>query len=266
MHFIPPIKALILDMDGVLWRGPTLLGDLPVIFARIDRLGLRALLATNNSTLSRKQYQDKFAQMGVRITENQVFNSALATAYFLKNRFPQGAKVYVVGEQGLVETVQHAGFSIADQNVDAVVVGIDRQISYQKLTIASRLIRSGALFIGTNPDRTFPSPDGLTPGAGAILASIQAATDKDPIIIGKPATTLLEMALKEHDLQPLEALMVGDRLDTDILGGQRAGCRTALVLSGVTNDEEAEQWTPQPDIIIANLETLLDVFESKWKK
>ncbi len=253
------IRALILDMDGVLWKGDALIADLPPIFAKIDRLGLGVIMATNNSTRTPANYIAKLHGYGVGLEDWQVVNSAEATAHYLSNRYPQGGPVYVVGESGLVESLEAKGFEINDQNVIAVVAGMDRALEYAKIDRAAALIRAGAAFIGTNPDRTFPTPHGLMPGAGTSLAAIEAASYVSPTVIGKPQPILFEIALERLGIKPHEALMVGDRLETDIAGGQNAGCPVALVLSGVTSLEEAKAWRPEVDLIAENLNELLDI-------
>jgi 4-nitrophenyl phosphatase len=139
----------------------------------------------------------------------------------------------------------------------AVVAGMDREITYEKLRTATLLIRSGVPFIGTNPDKTFPIPGGFTPGTGAILAAIQAASDQEPVICGKPSPEMYWVALNRMNLTPTETLVVGDRAETDIIGAQAIGCRTALVLSGVTTAKQAKSWAPPPDIIAADLSEVL---------
>lgn len=256
--FTPPIKALVLDMDGVLWRGDQPIGNLPAIFQRIEELGLQVMMATNNSTLTPENFASKLAKLGVRVDPSQIVTSSEAAAYLLKKRFPEGGPVFVVGESGLQQCLAKQGFYPDEENVLAVVAGIDRQITYRKLAIATRLIRSGALFIGTNPDKTFPMPDGLIPGAGAILAAIQTASGVEPIIAGKPQPTILNQIMERLQVEAKQMLIVGDRLDTDIQWGQNAGCRTALVLSGIAKKEEAQIWSPPPDLIAANLTELLE--------
>lgn len=253
----PKIKALVIDMDGVLWRGSQTLIDLPAAFKRIAELNLEVILATNNSTRSREQFVEKFSGLGVQLEPHQIINSALATVHILKKRFPSGGPVFIVGESGLVETLEAHGFYPAEENVLAVVAGIDRHLTYQKIAAAMHLIRAGAPFYGTNPDRTYPMPDRLIPGAGVVLAAIETATDIKPVIAGKPYPTMMEMAIEQLGLKPKEVLVIGDRLDTDIAGGQAAGCRTAVVLTGVSSREQAAAWKPSPDIITENLDTLL---------
>lgn len=261
------IQALILDMDGVLWRGDEPIGKLREIFSLIDAIGWKVSLATNNATLSVSQYSEKLSRFGVHLSPQQIVNSAQATAHFLQKRFPAGGQVYVIGEKGLVDTLEESGFSCPpihlqeikypQNKVIAVVVALDRQVTFEKLTIASRLIRSGALFLGTNPDPTYPSADGLIPGAGALIAAIQVATDTKPFIIGKPFPEMYQVALERMQVSPQNCLVVGDRLETDIAGGQQIGCQTALVLSGVASLQAAQRWQPAPDWISPDLTHLL---------
>jgi len=250
---------MILDMDGVLWRDDQPIGDLPAIFQRLSENGIRVLLATNNSTRTVNQYLNKVSSFGVHLEPWQILTSSQATAHFLKQRFPQGGSVYVVGEQALVDTLQESGFFQGEETPLAVVAGMDRQVTYAKLRQATRFILNGAPFIGTNPDRTFPTPEGLVPGAGAVLAAIQAATDVSPVIAGKPSPAIYEIALQRIKCSPQETLVVGDRPETDISGGQQIGCLTALVLSGVVDQVQAQAWRPAPDIIAADLESVVAV-------
>ncbi len=261
------IRALLLDMDGVLWRGGQPLGDLPALFEQIAALDLQVVFITNNATRSVAQYVERLHRLGVAVQPEQVLNSALAAAHALREAFPEGARVHVLGEGGLHDTLAEAGFRIANKEIegeengngktptrpDAVVVALDRECTYDKLRQATLHIRNGALFIGTNPDRTYPTPEGLVPGAGSIIAALEAATDQPARIVGKPQPLLFQMALERLGIAPEEALVVGDRLETDIVGGQAAGCRTALVLSGVTTQEQAMAWEPVPDLIAPDL-------------
>jgi 4-nitrophenyl phosphatase len=256
------LKALILDMDGVIWRDAEPIGDLPGIFGRIHDRGLKVVFATNNATRSVNQYLSKLEKLGVRAAPWQVVTSAVSTAEYLKQRHPEGGEVFIVGEEGLVITLEEYGFSHGDHNPLAVVAALDHDINYQKLAAAAVLIRKGILFIGTNPDRTFPSPQGLVPGAGAIIAALEAASDVKAVIIGKPQPTMFQQALERLEIASNEALVVGDRLETDIAGGQSAGCPTALVLSGVTTQAMAEKWNPTPDLILPDLTSLLDELEA----
>ena len=260
------IYGVILDMDGVLWKDSAPIGDLSCIFEQLRARQLKIILATNNSTRTVDQYLEKLFSFGVRLEPEQIVSSAMTAGYYLKNRFPQGGFVYVVGEQSLKLTLQTYGFQAVEQldedypqddQILAVVAAMDRALSYDKLRRAALLIRKGVPFIGTNPDQTFPTPQGLVPGAGSILAALETATSVKPLIMGKPAPYLFELSISRMGIQSNEALVVGDRLDTDIAGGQRARCRTAIVLSGVTSLAEAQSWQPAPDLIVPDLASLI---------
>jgi 4-nitrophenyl phosphatase len=251
------IEALILDMDGVLWRGEQPIGNLPKTFSEIRERGLKVTMATNNSTLDASQYIVKLAGFGVRVERWQIINSSEATAIYLKHRFPNGGAVYAIGEVGLFKSLGDYGFNPGDENVVAVVVGMDRQLTYAKLREANRLIRSGAAFIGTNADRTFPMPDGLVPGAGAILSALETSSYVQPYVVGKPSPEMYQVALERLGTTREQTLVVGDRLETDIVGAQDLGIPTGLVLSGVTSEQQARDWRPAPDLIGRDLADLL---------
>jgi len=251
------IKALIIDLDGVVWRSYEPIGNTTEIFNRIEEYGLKFVLATNNSTKTPRQYQERLANIGLKIRQDQVITSSIATAALLQKRFPDGGAVFIIGEDGLTEALAQAGFHPGEKDVVAVIAGLDRYISYEKLSKATLLIRSGIPFYGTNPDLTFPTPKGFTPGAGAILAAVQAATGVEPIIAGKPHKAMILTALNRLQVSANEALVVGDRLETDILAGQNAGCKTALVLSGASSRQQLDTWKPKPDLVSENLEQLV---------
>lgn len=254
----PNVQGLIFDMDGVLWKDTTPLFDLGTFFEKLKTLEYMFTFATNNAIPSLKQVQDKLKKFGIHAELEQIITSSLATVHYLKKRFPEGGPVYVVGESGLVETLANEGFYLAEDHALAVIAGLDRQLTYEKIKRATLLIRKGALFVGTNPDRTFPTPAGLVPGGGAVIASIEAACDVKPIFIGKPFPAMMNMALEVMTTTPETSMVVGDRLDTDILAGQNVKCKTALVLSGVTTQEELEKWVPQPDLVLPRADFLLE--------
>lgn len=255
----PDIKAIILDMDGVLWRDIQPIGDLPAIFSQINALGLKVILATNNATKNVSEYQNKLTGFGIHLEDWQIINSAMACGFYLKDNFPEGGKVFVVGSDSLKDTLLQYGFELAkeDEPVIAVVAGLDRQVNYSKLRNATIQIYHGAAFIGTNPDRTYPTPEGLVPGAGSILAAIEAATYVAPVIVGKPSPLLYNLALERLNTLPQQTIAIGDRFDTDIVGGQRAGLKTALLLSGVEDATKSSEWVPKPDFIATDLTDLL---------
>jgi 4-nitrophenyl phosphatase len=251
------IQALILDMDGVLWRGDEPIGDLKSIFEKINELDWKVVFATNNGSRTIVEYVELLASFGVMIEPWQVVSSATASIEYLRAKYPQGGPIYIIGERGMWEACESHGFYQCESEALSVIVGIDRELTYDKLKIATFLIHSGSVFIGTNPDKTFPTPQGLAPGAGAILAAIQASTGVNPIIIGKPQPAIYQIALQRLKLSPDKVLVVGDRPETDITGAQMIGCPTALVLSGVTDATQAQAWQPAPNIIAQDLESLV---------
>ena len=255
------IKALILDMDGVLWRGDTPIGDLPSIFNRIRARGLSYVFATNNSTKTSEQYVVRLQGFGVEAEPWQVVTSSQATARAVAQKFPSGTKVFMIGEDGLQFPLEEEGFEIVSvenaPEAQVVVMGIDRGITFEKACEATLLVRKGIPFYATNPDKTFPTPRGQIPGAGAWYSIITTATDVEPIVAGKPFPFLMELSLERLGTKIEETLVIGDRLETDIAAGQALGCHIALVLSGVSTKGEAENWKPKIDIIADDLATLL---------
>lgn len=256
---IKQIKALILDADGVVWKGDTPIGDLAGIFRKLNQKGINFCFATNNSSKSIETYLERFSSFHIPITSEQIYTSGKTTADILKKRHPKGGQVFIVGMKGLHQTLKDAGFDHSDRNPLAVVVGLDREISYNKLSTATLLIRQGIPFIATNADKTFPSPEGLVPGAGSIVAALIASTDKNPETIGKPNTPMFAQAVKYLDKRPEEVLVIGDRLETDIAGGQAMGCKTAVVLTGVSTREMCETWGSPADMIAENLSQIVDM-------
>lgn len=245
-------------MDGVLWRESAPIGDLARIFKRITDLGLDYVLATNNATRTPQQYVEKLAGFGAHVPVEKIINSSMAVTYLLSSIFPDGGPVYIVGEVGLVEALRSAGFYQAESGCLAVIASMDRGINFEKMKRATLLIRSGVPFYATNPDRTYPTPAGLIPGAGALIGALEIATDVTPVIAGKPNPTLYEFALQRLKTPAAETLVVGDRLETDILGGQKLGCPTALVLSGIATRAQAEAHEPPVDLIVSDLEHLVE--------
>jgi len=255
------IKALIIDMDGVVWRSDTPIGDLASIFKRVGERGLKFVFATNNSTKTSEQYAERLAQFGVEVAPWQVVTSSQGAAHAVAQKFPRGTKVFMIGEDGIREPLEEKGFKIVSvENVtqaQVVVMGIDREINFQKISEATLLVRSGIPFYVTNMDRTFPTPRGEIPGSGAWVSIITTATDVQPIVAGKPFPFLMELSLEKLGAKREETLVVGDRLETDIAAGQAVGCPCALVLSGVSTREQAEMWTPKIDLIADDLSTLI---------
>lgn len=257
------IKALIIDMDGVIWKADAPIGDLSKTFNRIRERGIQFVFATNNGTRTSEQYVTRLKGFGVDVEPWQVITSAQAAAHGLSQKFSRGTKVFMIGEDGVRMALEEKGFEILSvenaTEAQAVVMGIDRQINFQKMVEATLLVRRGIPFYVTNPDKTFPTPRGEIPGAGAWYSIIVTASNVEPTVAGKPFPFLMELALEKLGTTNKETLVVGDRLETDIAAGQAVGCPTALVLSGVSTQQEADLWRPQIDYITADLSTLIEV-------
>jgi 4-nitrophenyl phosphatase len=255
------IKALILDMDGVVWKADAPIGDLAATFARIRERGLKFVFATNNGAKTPEEYQLKLAQLGVEVDSGQVVTSALGIAFMLAQKYPRGTKIFVIGEDGVRVALEEKGFEILSvenaPEAQVFVMGIDRTINFQKVAEAALLVRAGIPFYTTNTDRTFPTPRGEIPGSGSWVSVITTATNVEPIIAGKPFPYLMELSLERLGTAKEDTLIVGDRLETDIAAGQNVGCPTALVLSGVSDREQADAWKPSPTIIAESLSELV---------
>lgn len=264
MNFLADLQNLVIDMDGVLWRGETAMPGLTAFFETLDQLGIDYVLATNNATKVATQYTEKLARFGVEIAPEKILTSAEATAAHLAEEYPAGTTAYVVGADGLRRAMRAREFSLleaegfvgADARATLVVVGFNPQVCYAQLASAAHLILNGARFVGTNSDPSFPSEVGPLPGAGALLRFIETGTGVQPLVIGKPARAIFDEALRRLDGTPDNTAMVGDRLETDIKGAQSAGLHTILLLSGVTGREKAEDHEIRPDLTCENIEEL----------
>ena len=257
-------RNLIIDMDGVLWRGDTPMPGLPDFFQALQDLQINFVLATNNATGIATQYAEKLQAYGVTVAAEAILTSAEATASYLQKRFPAGATAYVLGESGLRAAMQRNAFEVLsdegfvdhDVRADVVVVGFTRYACYAQIASAAFLVNNGALFVGTNPDPTFPHEVGPLPGAGAFLAFIETATGCRPIIIGKPGSAIFEEALIRLGGTREETSMVGDRLETDIAGAHAAGLNSILLLSGVTSREKLAGSEVVPNLVFDDIREL----------
>jgi len=261
MDKLQSIKSLIIDLDGVLYRGDKPIESAREFIAFLQRGGIPFVLLTNNSTRTPGQYVKKLAGMGIAIEESAILTSAQATALYLEKIAPPGARVYAIGEDGLRAALGET-YTLSRDGADFVVVGMDTKLTYEKLKTATLLIRGGARFIGTNPDKTLPTEEGLIPGSGAILAALEAATGVAPFVVGKPEPAIFDLALARMKVGKEGAAVIGDRLETDILGGQRAGLITILVLSGATSQQDLGNSPVKPDFVFKNVKQL---YES-WSK
>lgn len=254
------IRNLLIDMDGVLYRGRTGLPGGPELIAFLRERGIPYLLVTNNSTLTPAQFVLRLGRMGIDVSQDLIMTSGVATSAYLATLAPPGTKVNVVGEPALIKELEGRGFVIAGRDAEYVVCGWDKGINFDKLKTACLAIRDGATFIGTNADKTYPLEKDLIPGAGSILAFLVAATDVEPIVVGKPEPIMIEQSLRMLGARPEETAILGDRLDTDILGGHRAGILTIMLLTGISTEAEAAACDAPPDLIFDNLPTLISVW------
>jgi 4-nitrophenyl phosphatase len=254
------IRGVILDMDGVLWRDQTPFPDAAPFLDFLNRQAIPFQLATNNSTKTQAEYVAKCAALGLPVAADQIMTSGLVTLEYLRANFPAGTPIYVIGSDSLASIYTSAGYVLNGEAAQAVIVGLDIHVTYEKLKIAFRAIERGAQFIATNTDATFPAADGFNPGAGSLVAALERATGQHPNVMGKPEAPIFEVATKRLGCLPSETLMIGDRLDTDIAGAQRAGLRAALVLTGVSQRDEIGAITP--DAVYETLGALHTAWQS----
>jgi 4-nitrophenyl phosphatase len=255
------ISSLLIDMDGVLYRGDNPMPRLQEFMSFLHQNSIAFMMVTNNSTLTPQQYADKLGGMGVEITPAEVLTSGQAAARFLARDYAPGTRVHVFGQDSLRQAVEEEGFVVADEDVAVVVASMDRAVTYEKLERASRLIRSGAHFVATNLDPTTPGEQGLRPGTGSLIAALATASEARPVAVGKPEPAMFELALEAMGARATTTAMLGDCVDTDLVGGRRAGCRTIGVLSGSSSRAEMEAFGP--DFIFEGIASLLDAWQSE---
>jgi len=252
------IRGAILDMDGVLWRANQPICDLPKLFSDFLKNGITVTLATNNGTHTVEEYINKLASFGVKMDVWQIVTSSMATAYMVKKDFPEGGPVYVMGSPALVSFLTNENFFHSIENPQAVIAGLNWDVNYQMLKDTSLMIQKGLPFYFTNLDPSYPTPEGIVPGAGSILAALETSTGVKARLAGKPEPYLFEVAIQRMGVAPQETLVIGDRLSTDILGGYNAGCKTVFVLTGVNTMDDLTDWQPQPDHVIGDISQLFD--------
>ncbi|MEA2574948.1 MAG: hypothetical protein QOH93_2246 [Chloroflexia bacterium] len=251
--------GLVLDMDGVLYRGDQRLEGARELFPALRGAGISFILLTNNATLTAQDFSDKLMRMGISVGTSDILTSAGATATYLAANYPEGGGVYVLGEEALVRTIEAVpNFRREIERPDFVVAGLFFGFDYDALRRACIGIRKGARFIATNVDTTLPVEGGeFWPGAGSLVAAVQACSGVAPTVIGKPSVHGAEMALARMQLPAERVLCVGDRLDTDIVMGRDAGMPTALLLTGVSQRPDIERTGIVPDYIYQDLPALM---------
>lgn len=250
-------KAYLIDLDGTLYHGNRMILGADRLISDLQAADIPYLFVTNNSSRTPAEVAAHLQQLGIPADEEHVCTSAVAAAQYVAEQYP-GSKVAPIGENGLLEALREAGITCDEQHPDVVIQGIDRSFTYEKLTKAARMIASGARYVLTNPDLQLPAQDGLMPGAGTIAAAIKAASGVEPIVIGKPSGILMKFAIDRLGLRNKEVAVIGDNMLTDISAGVNAGCGTILVLTGVTTEQNLEQYVAgtgiQPDVICGDLD------------
>ena len=264
MAYLADITHLIIDMDGVLYLGDQPMPALCEFIAFLRARPIPFILATNNSTRTPQEYADKLARMGVQVSPAEILVSGQATARYLAREYPRGTRVHVFGMAALKQALVDEGFVLADEDVPLVVASMDRQVTFEKLKRATLLIRGGARFIATNLDPTNPSEEGLIPGTGTMIVALETASGTPATAIGKPEPIMYQLAMEQMGACPETTAAIGDRADTDILGGKRAGIITIGVLSGSSDRAEIE--ATGADMIFADIAHLLETWKGlEWR-
>jgi len=259
---IENLTTILLDGDGVLWQADKPIPGIKSFIHFLTKKQINWALLTNNNTHTAEYYVSKLHKFGIDASENIVFTSTTATAAYLLEHYEKGAGIHVIGMGGVKKTLKNAGFKISfgetspKHEVVAVVSGEDFEINYNKIKVAMRLILNGAAFIATNTDSSFPTPEGINPGTGLVIGALRATTRTEPIVIGKPQKEMYEMAMARFSTKPENTLMVGDTLETDILGASKIGIQTAAVLTGVLTREAIANSKVKPDLIFEDISKL----------
>jgi NagD protein len=255
-------RSWLMDMDGVLVHEDTLVTGADRFIAALREREAPFMVLTNNSIYTPRDLSARLRRIGLDIPAQAIWTSALATARFLEDQRP-GGLAFAIGEAGLTTALHQAGYTLTDRDPDYVVLGETRTYSFQRITRAIRLVMGGARFIATNPDTTGPAPDGPLPATGSVAALISRATGVEPYFVGKPNPLMMRSALNALDTHSRSAVIVGDRMDTDVVAGMESGIETILVLSGVTNREMAERFPYRASRVVDSVADLIAVAGAK---
>jgi len=258
--------GIIFDMDGVIYRGKEPIEGAKEVIEFLKSRKIPFVFLTNNSTRNARMYREKLKRMGIEVEEDWIITSGYAAAKYLERHFEKG-NVFVIGGKGLLEEITAIDWPVISpeeaeekwREIDYVVVGLDPQLTYEKLKYGCLAIRNGARFIGTNPDTTYPSEEGILPGAGSIIAALKTATEKEPLIIGKPNEPIFEVVKEKLDAD--EIWVVGDRLDTDIAFAKKINAKAIMVLTGVNTLEDIEKSEINPDVVMPSIKELKKYLE-----
>jgi NagD protein len=247
-----PLKSYLIDMDGVIVSGRTIIPGADQFIERLKARGAEYLILTNNPLYTPGDLAHRLRTIGLDVPAARIFTSAIATARFLQSQRPDGT-AFVIGESGLTEAIHGVGYVITDHDPDYVVLGETHTYNVERITRAIRLVAAGARFIATNPDPSGPSEGGLVPACGAMAALIETASGVSPFFVGKPNPLMMRTALNYLDVHSEDTVMVGDRMETDMIAGVESGMETILVLTGVTRREDVERYPYQPTRIVESV-------------
>ncbi len=248
-------QGFISDMDGVIYHGNQLVPGAAELVAWLECNQKRYMFLTNSSQRSARELSQKLSRLGIEVDESHFYTSAMATASFLKSQCP-GGSAFVIGEPALANALYQAGFTMNDRDPDYVVVGETSSYTYDRICEAVFLVNQGARLIGTNPDTTGPVERGVVPATGALMAPIEMATGSKAYYIGKPNPVMMRSALQRVGCQREETIIIGDRMDTDIVAGIEAGIETVLVLTGVTTPEGLKQFAYRPSLVLDSVASI----------
>jgi NagD protein len=248
-------KGFLIDMDGVIYRGSEVIPGAVEFINELREREIPFLFLTNNSQRTRRDVATKLKRLGFNVEEPHVFTCAIATARFLARQKP-GGTASVIGEGGLLQALHTNGYSIVDQDPDYVVVGEGRTLSMEIMENAVNMILKGARLIATNLDPNCPTSNGMRPGCGATVAMLEAATGAKAFSVGKPSAVIMREAANELGMRSQDIMMVGDTMDTDVLGGVMIGFQTALVLTGITSEDDLGTFAYRPDIVLPSIKFL----------
>jgi arabinose operon protein AraL len=252
-------RGYIFDLDGTVYRGETVIPGAPEAISELRQNGCQVIFVSNQPIQRRQAYAEKLTRLGIPTTPEEVINASFALAQYLAREMP-GATVYAVGEPPLLEELAAANLRLGESpdEVEVVVASFDRTFDFYKLNVAFQALRRGARFLATNADATYPVEQGELPHAGAVIGALEGCTGRRvELVVGKPSSLMVEMTLEQLRLPAEACLVVGDRLETDILMGQRAGMATALVLTGVARREDLARAPVQPDYVLGSIAELL---------
>lgn len=254
-------NGFIIDMDGVLYHGNMLLPGVKEFVNWLISTGKKFVFLTNSSERTPKELQEKLSRLGVEVNKDVFYTSALATAMFLNSQKPKGS-AYIIGEAGLINALYNIGYTMNNINPDYVVMGESRTYNYEKIEYAVNLVLKGARLIGTNPDLTGPIENGIAPATKSLISPIELATGKSAYFIGKPNPLMMRIALKKIRCSREESVIIGDRMDTDMVAGIESEIDTVLVLSGISSNKTLDDFPYKPKYV---LNGVIDIIAQKQK-